>query len=412
MRRPSRPSLNVLALWAMLLAVSVVSGVALAANYDFRYEASGHPLLTPVQVFDDGGKTWVQLKRQDPPPAFFAITPAGQALLTATRSPDGQFYIIDRVERLFMVALGSTKAMVRYTGEGRNDAPALFGSAKPSLVTGSPPAALPAEKILSSRRVKPVQAALVAIDPPKPTPTPEVPAPMALEIPPAVPEVGTAGLMPEIQNSKPVTSVGSPEGIKSSPVADLAAPVVLSSGPSAPDATPAVKSLPPQDSKPVQTAVVAADPPKPAPAPPDPEAPAPTPLVPVALGPAVDSTGHRLAMPDSPPAPSVGAPETIKPAPVAEPPVPVLKESQTVIPVVVPTPLLSLRVAQGDALVFVLRDFLHTHGITVVWGGGEGTARSNGHYEGATSLAVADALLRAYRLQGFFVRANKTLYVR
>ena len=121
-------------------------------TYDFAYQvqSDGRPFL--VQLFDDGQRTYLQFSKREPAPAIFAVTPAGQVLLTP--KPEGQFYVIERVEQQLLITLGATRTTVRYTGkERREDPPAIFrGGVTPVSLTGAPPAPVPVEKIIASRQ--------------------------------------------------------------------------------------------------------------------------------------------------------------------------------------------------------------------------------------------------------------------
>jgi hypothetical protein len=145
--------------------------------YDWGYTITGDPRVAPIQVFDNGKQTWIQFRNPEPPPAIFAVTAAGQAVLTGNR--DGQFIILNRVERQLSIALGSARASVRYTGNARADDAAMFGTAVPVKATGIAPSPVPAEQILASRASTP-------------NPVSAEPAPIAAPIPAATAPVAAA----------------------------------------------------------------------------------------------------------------------------------------------------------------------------------------------------------------------------
>lgn len=149
-----------------LLAIAVLLGTATtyaaepsatvgqdlpARTYDFTYQirSDGRPLV--IQAFDDGPRTYLQLAKGDLP-AIFAVTVAGQALLTPRR--EGQFVVVERVEKQLLLTLGTTRTTVAYAGTGsRNDPPAAFrGGVQPVAVTGAPPSPVPATVILAKRK--------------------------------------------------------------------------------------------------------------------------------------------------------------------------------------------------------------------------------------------------------------------
>lgn len=174
---------------AIALPLSCVAGAAsdAARTYDFAYLVQGDGRVAPVQAFDDGRRTYIQLSRTDPAPAIFAVTSAGQVLMTS--KPEQQFLVLDRVEKQWLITLGAARATIRYTGAAnRDDPPALFGAATPSKTTGSAPLPVPAEQIRASRTAQPDApvADPVRVTDAKGTPDVEVPRAPAPASPPIV----------------------------------------------------------------------------------------------------------------------------------------------------------------------------------------------------------------------------------
>lgn len=168
----------------LLLLLAMLAGAASAETYDFAYTATGDPRLTPLQVFDNGKQTWLQLPQLKPQPAIFAVTAAGDVMLPAR--PEGQMLIIDRVEQQLAIVLGRVRANVRYVGVGRreNDA-AMFGKAGPAKVSGSAPAPVPAATILGTHKVPMTTATDVA-------------PPVSTQADAAAPKGNTAGAAPDL----------------------------------------------------------------------------------------------------------------------------------------------------------------------------------------------------------------------
>lgn len=139
----------------LFLILLALSGVAGAETYDFSYASGGDPRLTPLQVFDNGKQTWLQIPQLQPLPAVFAVTTAGEVLLP-TRT-EGQMLIVDRVEQQLAIVLGGARASVRYVGKGqqRGSETAMFGKAEPVKVSGAAPAPVPAQQILAGRQSPP-----------------------------------------------------------------------------------------------------------------------------------------------------------------------------------------------------------------------------------------------------------------
>jgi len=101
------------------------------------------------------------------------------------------------------------------------------------------------------------------------------------------------------------------------------------------------------------------------------------------------------------------------PAPTAPMGKPADKVAET--PAAVPAaPSITLRLGSTDIPTYALRDFLLSHGMSLVWGAGTvaSVATVPGDYTGDTPLAAVDTLLRAHGLRGVYAHSNKTLYVR
>lgn len=150
-----------------LFALPCWAADAPARTYDFAYQvqdpiqAQGSGRIVLIQVFDDGQHTYLQFARPEPPPAIFAVTPGGQVLLTQKR--EGQFTVVARVERQLLITLGAARITVRYTGKGREDPPALFGTTTPIQSTGAVPTPVPADRIRDVRKVTPEPGAVPAV---------------------------------------------------------------------------------------------------------------------------------------------------------------------------------------------------------------------------------------------------------
>lgn len=119
-----------------------------------------------------------------------------------------------------------------------------------------------------------------------------------------------------------------------------------------------------------------------------------------------------LATPKGPPAPVSAAP-TIPADTVAQKPAEKAAEKpdSSVKPA---APSITLRLAGSDIPTYALRDFLVSHGMSLIWGAGDvaSVATVPGDYSGDSALAVVNTLLRAHGLSGIYAHSNKTLYVR
>lgn len=166
----------------------LASAASAANGYDFAYSASGDPPLTPIQVFDDGKKTWIQLPRRSAQPAVFAVTPAGEVLIPAR--PEDQFFVVDRVEQKFALVLGSVRATVRYVGNApRQSQAASFGATTPIRESGQAQGPVPAQEVLAARRTPPAS--------PVPEATPVVT--LTSSSPPAVTDAAQTNAPPSTQ---------------------------------------------------------------------------------------------------------------------------------------------------------------------------------------------------------------------
>ncbi|UYO92376.1 TcpQ domain-containing protein [Pollutimonas sp. M17] len=90
---------------------------AAAVQYNFDWELSGHRAVAPVQVFDDGRKTWLQFSPQQPVPAIFADGARGGRPLAYVR--EGPYVVLDGVWPTLVLRGGHLKSTVRRAaGEG------------------------------------------------------------------------------------------------------------------------------------------------------------------------------------------------------------------------------------------------------------------------------------------------------
>ena len=163
-----------------ILLLLVMTSAVKADTYDFAYVAQGDPRLTPIQVFDNGKQTWLQLSQLRPLPVILAITSAGEVMLPSRQ--EGQMLIIDRVEQQLAIVVGRTRATVRYVGNNKRPTEAvLFGSTSPIKESGMAPAPVPADQILAARKKQSTDA----VESP-----PSAPAPNAASAQPVTTEQG------------------------------------------------------------------------------------------------------------------------------------------------------------------------------------------------------------------------------
>src|SRR5699024_11529090 len=97
--------------WSEFLAgnrPSVVTPSPQARAFNLYWELSGEPSVAPVQVFDDGHRTWLQFQPQHVLPAIFERTPSGEVLLGYRRHLD--YVVLDTVVSELLFQGGSAKA--------------------------------------------------------------------------------------------------------------------------------------------------------------------------------------------------------------------------------------------------------------------------------------------------------------
>lgn len=82
-----------------------------AQTFNFDWQLSGDPQIAPLQVFDDGRRTWLQFTADQSPPALFRRTGGGDVLLKASR--DGAYLVLDDVWPHVLVRGGHLVAHVR-----------------------------------------------------------------------------------------------------------------------------------------------------------------------------------------------------------------------------------------------------------------------------------------------------------
>lgn len=106
-----------------LVALCLAFGLALSStghatekNINFSYVSVGEKDLKPIQVFDDGSQTFIQMKGTVVP-AIFAVTGNTEVMLQAKRA--GEFIVVPAIAKELQMRFGSLSAKVTFTGGGR-----------------------------------------------------------------------------------------------------------------------------------------------------------------------------------------------------------------------------------------------------------------------------------------------------
>jgi len=87
--------------------------VAAVGQYHFGWKLSGNRAVAPLQVFDDGQRTWLQFPAGQPVPAIFARLPHGDQLLAPTAGATGQggLWMLDGVWPQLMMRGGALQSI-------------------------------------------------------------------------------------------------------------------------------------------------------------------------------------------------------------------------------------------------------------------------------------------------------------
>lgn len=98
-------------------------------NLNFKYEIDGDSYAwKPVRVFDDGSKTYLQMKKEiksDEAPALFLIEDEEEPMLTNYRVK-GDYYIVDRLFNKAELRVGKNKKVEIEKDDGKNFFQRLF----------------------------------------------------------------------------------------------------------------------------------------------------------------------------------------------------------------------------------------------------------------------------------------------
>lgn len=186
--------------WRTLAGLSPVPG-----HFRFDWHMDGDPSLAPLQVFDDGRRTWLQYPAGQPAPAVFERTVAGDRLLHPGR--EGDYLVIQGVPARLLVRGGQLQA--RIWRESGADSPAPGAGVGPPPLSGDGFKGLPTSTPASGEQspvtlsaVSPASAVSVQAFVPAPTAVPPLPVPPApppslpVSSVPAVSASGRADVLP------------------------------------------------------------------------------------------------------------------------------------------------------------------------------------------------------------------------
>jgi len=133
---------------------------AAVGQYHFGWKLSGNRAVAPLQVFDDGHRTWLQFPPGQPAPAIFARLPEGDQLLTPVTGQGG-LLMLDGVWPQLTMRGGTLQSVALRLPA---DASPLTPSVAPSVApTAAPPATFPTTSPATFPVTSPVVAAPGAI---------------------------------------------------------------------------------------------------------------------------------------------------------------------------------------------------------------------------------------------------------
>ena len=112
-------------------------------TYDFSYAYSGDQRAMPVQVFDDGRDTYIQMRPGADLPAILAPDASGEPKMLLP-SAAGPYYRIPNVYSAMVLQIGRARVNVVHTGMTRQDAPQLKLETSSGFAQLNQPLALPA----------------------------------------------------------------------------------------------------------------------------------------------------------------------------------------------------------------------------------------------------------------------------
>jgi hypothetical protein len=88
-------------------------------GYEFSYTVSGSQRLRPVQVFDNGDKTYFQFRPGEPVPAIFSQSAVGAEPSMLLPEMEGPYVVVSAIAKSFILKIGYSESSVTYDGASR-----------------------------------------------------------------------------------------------------------------------------------------------------------------------------------------------------------------------------------------------------------------------------------------------------
>ena len=187
--------------WAWLGADGRGPADSAPRQFGFDWRIDGDPGLAPLQVFDDGQRTWLQYPADQAVPALFQRTARGDRLLMPVRR--GDYLVLEGVPPHLVMRGGHLAAEARRTtGVTVEDRAAASVAEVPASIPMSEASAVPVEapvprlaSLSPAVRASPAPAPLPAHLPaPVPPPPPPPPPPQPPAFQPSAFQAGPADL--------------------------------------------------------------------------------------------------------------------------------------------------------------------------------------------------------------------------
>jgi len=133
-----------------------VSAAASVGQYHFNWKLSGNRAVAPLQIFDDGRRTWLQFPAGQAAPAIFARLLQGDQLLTPTMGQGG-LLMLDGVWPQLILRGGSLQSTALRLSDDADAATNMDRSPPAGVITA--PTTPPATPIASASSATPLAAA-------------------------------------------------------------------------------------------------------------------------------------------------------------------------------------------------------------------------------------------------------------
>lgn len=157
--------------WALVGPFKDEQVVDTVSHYSFAWRLSGDREVAPIQVFDNGSKTWLQFASHRPLPAVFEHTAAGDRPLKYTR--EGPYMVLNGVWPRLILRGGQLQSRVERLTQASAEPAATIASLAPAAVSLITPLVPPpavaqiAPSVIEPMAEQPLQPALAPVPGPR-----------------------------------------------------------------------------------------------------------------------------------------------------------------------------------------------------------------------------------------------------